>query len=162
MKKKIIIAVLVLATVSFVVGFFSPKEDKLTKIYFVDASIQRLIPTEYSLKQKSTQASAEFVIKKLLEGQDENNKIARIIPRVKNGLSVNMKGRTAVVNMTEEFVKNHSSYRAHEILTVYQIVNSLTELEGIDNVKFTIDDKIKKDFKGFIDMRETFIPDYYV
>jgi len=30
------------------------------------------------------------------------------------------------------------------------------------NVRFTIDGKRQKDFKGYIDMRETFIPDYFI
>ena len=42
------------------------------------------------------------------------------------------------------------------------IVNSLTSIDGIVKVKFTIDGKPQKNFKGFIDMREAFIPDYYV
>ena len=38
----------------------------------------------------------------------------------------------------------------------------LTGLDGIVNVRFTIDGKRQKDFKGYIDMRETFIPDYFI
>ena len=48
------------------------------------------------------------------------------------------------------------------MLIVYQIVNSLTSIDGIDNVRFTVDGKVKKEYAGFIDMRETFIPDYFV
>ena len=49
-----------------------------------------------------------------------------------------------------------------EYLFVYQIVNSLTSIEGIDAVNFKIDGKIQKKFKGFVDMREVFVPDYFM
>ena len=52
--------------------------------------------------------------------------------------------------------------RECELTTVYRSVNSLTGLDGIVNVRFTIDGKRQKDFKGYIDMRETFIPDYFI
>ena len=48
------------------------------------------------------------------------------------------------------------------MLMVYSIVNSLTEIDGIVNVRFTIDGRVQKDFVGYLDMRETFIPDYFV
>ena len=47
-------------------------------------------------------------------------------------------------------------------MMVYSIVNSLTNIDGIVNVRFTVDGERQKDFLGFVDMRETFIPDYCV
>ena len=70
--------------------------------------------------------------------------------------------RIAYVDIKQELVDKHPDGRDLELLTVYSIVNSLTGLDGVVNVRFTIDGKRQKDFKGYIDMRETFIPDYFI
>ena len=67
-----------------------------------------------------------------------------------------MLDRIAYVDIKQELADKHPEGRDLELLTVYSIVNSLTGLDGIVNVRFTIDGKRQKDFKGYIDMRETF------
>jgi hypothetical protein len=59
-------------------------------------------------------------------------------------------------------VEAHPEGRELELLTIYSIVNSLTGIEGISTVRFTINHEITKDFMGYVDMRETFIPDYFM
>lgn len=132
------------------------------ELYFVDSGMLRLVKEEYKVGHISRQKAAEKVIKELIRGRDGNEKILRLIPDIKKGMTVKVKNNTATVNLTKEFIESHSDERQHEILTVFAIVNSLTSIDGIDNVKFTIEGKPEKRFKGFIDMRETFIPDYYI
>ena len=84
------------------------------------------------------------------------------IPNVKHGIKVKVLDRIAYVDIKQELVDKHPDGRDLELLTVYSIVNSLTGLDGVVNVRFTIDGKRQKDFKGYIDMRETFIPDYFI
>lgn len=132
------------------------------ELYFVDSSMLRLIPETYRVGNVSRQKAAETVITELIAGRDHNTKILRLIPNIRRGMTVKVHNNTATVNLTKKFVEQHSDSRTHELLTVYSIVNSLTSVDGIENVKFTIDGKSQKDFKGFIDMRETFIPDYYI
>ena len=160
--KKIILTCVVLAVSLLVVSGYKGKEKKKVELYFVDSSMQRLIASDFYVDARDSSEAARLVIAELLEGRDSNNKIMRIMPNVKNGLSVKVKNGTAVVNISREFQQKHSAMRHHEALTIYQIVNSLTSIDGIVNVKFTIDNKEEKDFKGFCDMRETFIPDYYI
>ena len=132
------------------------------EVYFVDSSMLRLIPQTIRVGKVSRQKAAEKIIKELIAGRDENPKILRLIPKIKKGMTVKVKNNIAIVDMTQEFVDKHSGERTHEILTIYAIVNSLTSIDGIDNVKFTIAGQRKKEFQGFLDLRETFIPDYYI
>lgn len=136
--------------------------NRTAELYFVDSAMLRLIPTEYDVGHVSRQKAAEKVVEALIAGRDDNDKILRLIPNIRRGITVKVDNNTAVVNLTAKMVAQHSDERTHEILTIYSIVNSLTSVEGIDNVKFTIDGKTQKRFKGFVDMRETFIPDYYI
>ena len=161
--KKIFLILIILSTVLFTASGYSDKNNTMdAELYYVDSSMLRLIPSDYTINTSSKNKAAKAVISELVSGRDDNTKILRIIPDIKNGLSVKVKGTTAYVNMSREFVESHSDSRLHEQLTIYQIVNSLTSIDGIVTVKFTIDNKQEKDFKGFIDMRETFIPDYYI
>ena len=160
--KKILLLLTIIIGIIFIAGGFSDSGQTNVKLYFVDSSMQRLIPSDFTVKTKNTDKAAKAVIDELIKGRDNNKKILRLIPNIKKGLSVNVKGQTAYVNMSDEFVRLHSDAKPHELLTIYSIVNSLTSIDGIVNVKFTINHKIQKKFKGFCDMRETFIPDYYI
>lgn len=131
-------------------------------IYFVDSEMMRLVPVELPVKKMSAQKTANFVIDELIKGRDDNKKIRRLIPNIKGCVKVKLKHDTAYVDLSEQLVQSQPDGRDLEILTVYQIVNSLTSVEGIETVKFTIAGEEQENFKGFIDMRETFIPDYMV
>lgn len=161
MRKIFLLSAILICTL-FIVGSFTSTVSTEVKLYFVDASMQRLIPSDFTVKTKNTDKAAKAVIAELVKGRSGNDKIIQLIPNVKNGLTVKVKSSTAYVNMSEEFVRLHSDAKPHELLTIYSIVNSLTSIKGIVNVKFTVNNKIQKDFKGFCDMRETFIPDYYI
>lgn len=132
------------------------------KLYFVDSQMMRLIPVITQIPKTTPERMAQHVLDSLMEGHDDNPKIRRLIPYKKHGLTVKLDNQTAYVDIDSYIVQNHPDGRDIEMLTVYSIVNSLTEIDGIVNVRFTIDGEIQKDFMGYLDMRETFIPDYYV
>lgn len=161
--KHIIFAMLIAAAIS---TFFVPRsaspEPVQIKIYFVDADMMRLMPVKTSIPGTSTERMAQYVLDTLIEGHDENPKIRRLIPNEKGCMTVKVKEKIAYVDIKNSMVESHPEGRDLEILTIYSIVNSLTELDGIVNVRFTIDGQIQKKFMGHVDMRETFIPDYYV
>ena len=132
------------------------------EIYYVDHTMLRLIPIDIDLGYTTVNLGAKKMLNRLIEGQDENRKILRVIPNKNNCMSVDVKDRTAYVNLKHSLLDNLSDNRNHELLFLYQIVNSLTSIEGIDTVKFLIDGEDKKEFIAGIDMREYFIPDYYI
>lgn len=133
-----------------------------TEIYYIDGDMLRLISVDFEKSEFNTKRQAEALIYELIEGRDRNPKIKRMIPKIRNCLTVSIKDNIAYVNISGDSIKEFPDGRISENLIVYQIVNSLTSIRGIDAVRFTIDGKSQKDFKGFIDMRETFIPDYYI
>lgn len=132
------------------------------RLYFVDAEMLRLIPVEMQFPETQPQRMAQRVLSELIKGRDDNPKIRRIIPNVKRGMTVKVRDGCAFVDIKSEIKENHPDGRDLEILTIYQIVNSLTEIDGIQTVRFTVDGEITRNFMGHIDMRETFVPDYFV
>lgn len=136
--------------------------NETAELYFVDSELMMLIPSTYYLPAVSRDKAAKKVINELISGRDDNDKIMRIMPKIKNGITVKVKNDTAYVDLSNEFVQAHTDNAHKEILTIYSIVDSLTSIDGIKKVRFTIGGKEQADFKGNVDMREVFLPDYTV
>lgn len=160
MKKIVSILLLCLLTGFFILshGQASTNTDDCL-IYFVDRQLHRLIPLPFP-SSKTPDKTAEKLISEIIAGKDNNPEILRLIPDVKDIISVQVSSRTAYVNLSGELISHINKNAETEKLFVYQIVNSLTSVDGIDYVQFTIDNAVKKDFLGFLDMREIFTPDY--
>ena len=164
MKKKFIIIYLLylsIITGYIFINIYTPQKDTVsTQVYYIDSDMLRLVPTDLTVAEKKPQKQAEIIISKLIDGKDNVKKIKRMIPKNPACMSVQVNFNTAIVDIkkAEEFPDG----RVAEGLVVYQIVNSLTSIEGIDEVKFTINGETSRDFKGFMDMRETYIADLYV
>ena len=69
---------------------------------------------------------------------------------------VSINGGIATVDLTREFIEKHPGGKDAEQMSIYSIVNSLTELKEIQKVKFTIDGKERKEFKGGFKFDEPF------
>lgn len=137
-------------------------QTETVKLYFVDAEMLRLIPVKTAIPKLTPEKMARRVIDELIEGRDDNPKIKRLIPKDKRCMTVKVKNKIAYVNIKSEMIEKVPDGRDLEVLTIYSVVNSLTGIDGIVNVRFTIDGRREREFKGYIDMRETFIPDYFV
>ena len=161
-KRILFVIILIIGFGTAVVSSGEQSETMEVKLYFVDAEMLRLIPVKTVIRRTDTEHEAKAVINALIEGRDNNPKIRRLIPDIKNCMSVRVNGTTAYVNISRKMIDAHPKGRDIEILTVYQIVNSLTSIDGITNVRFKINGSTQKTFMGYLDMRETFIPDYMV
>lgn len=132
------------------------------KIYFVDSEMLRLLPIETYIPNSSAQHQAKTVLNELIRGRDDNPKIKRVIPDIEGCMTVKVKDGAAYIDISKEMAEAAPESRDLELLTIYSIVNSITSVEEISTVRFTIDKQVTKDFSGFLDMRETFIPDYFI
>ena len=137
------------------------KTVETVQLYCVDSDLYKLIPYDVEIEAASAQEAAEHIIDKLINGM-QYEKIRHIIPAVENGVTVRIEGDTAFVNFSDEMVQMHPDDIDSEYLTVYSVVNSLASLEAVTAVRFTIGGEQREKFKGFLDMRETFLPDYMV
>lgn len=144
-----------IVTIGYAVRADMPTEE--VKLYVVDAEMLHLIPVEITIREASADKEARSVIAALIRGFDDNPKIRRLIPDIRGCMSVKVEGNTAYVNITDAMIRNHPESRGLEQLSVYSIVNSLTGIRGIDNVRFRINGKVRKDFMGYMDMRKCFV-----
>jgi len=156
MKRYVIICMVVLLVLAGVVCFAGEKEYEEVKIYFVDSQIFRLIGVNTQIEKGSPQSQAREVLEILINGHDDNEHIKRVMPKVKKGMTVKVSDKIAYVDIKPKMINQQEKGREIESLAIYSVVNSLTEIEGIDAVRFTIDGMLSEKYAGFLDMRETF------
>lgn len=160
MRRWIAIAAVLLLIVSAAVSFGSEVEYEYKKIYFADARLFKLIGVNTQINKADPQSQAKEMLDIIIEGHDDNKKIKRVFANVRDGMSVKVKDNVAYVDIKEKLAKQQEGNRETEALAIYSVVNSLTGIDGIDIVKFTVGGRMVKDFMGHFDMREGFIANY--
>lgn len=161
--KKIILSALLIA----IAAFYSYKgqavlpvsSESTPQIFFVDKKLHRLISLDFT-ETGDCEHMCKKMVDAIISGRDNNPEILRMIPADAGSISVKLKKQSAYVDLSSKLTENISKNPENEKLVVYQLVNSLTSIEGIDSVYFTIDGKVEKNFLGFLDMREIFTPNY--
>lgn len=99
--------------------------------------------------KKSLNNLASAVINELIKGPSDDVAFKRTVPaEAKLRSPVNINNKIATVDMSKEFKTKHPGGKDAEKMTIYSIVNSLTEIDGIEKVKFTIDGKAQKEYMG--------------
>jgi len=107
----------------------------------------RYIPM--SEAKKSTSSLATAIVKELINGPADGSTLkATIPPGTQLRSPVKIESGVATVDFNKAFVEKHPGGKAAEQMTLFSIVNSLTELKDIQKVKFTIEGKSQKEFKG--------------
>lgn len=97
----------------------------------------------------STSNLASIIVRELIKGPSDETSFKRTIPaEAKLRTPVSISDKVATVDMSKEFKTKHPGGKDAEKMTIYSIVNSLTELEGIEKVKFTIAGKSQKEYMG--------------
>lgn len=123
------------------------------KLYFANADNTKLkLEIRYietAEAKKSTSNLASVIIRELIKGPSDEAAFKRTIPaEAKLRTPVSISDKVATVDMSKEFKTKHPGGKDAEKMTIYSIVNSLTEVEGIQKVKFTIAGKSQKEFMG--------------
>ncbi len=99
--------------------------------------------------KKSVNNLASVIVKELIKGPAADTALKATIPATAQlRAPVNINAGVATVDFTKDFVDKHPGGKSAEQLTIYSIVNSLTELKEVQKVKFLINGKAAKDFKG--------------
>ncbi|MBM7582666.1 hypothetical protein JOD02_001523 [Caldicoprobacter guelmensis] len=124
-------------------------------LYFKHYLADYLVP-EKRVAQKGSQSLEYVVVSELLKGPTKFERVAIMPPNVKV-LDVTRNGDTVFVNLSEEFKGNIdlAAVRKNNVpeeqkanvlaqmkrLCIYSIVNSLTELDGVNRVKILVNNR---------------------
>lgn len=130
-------------------------------LYFANDQVTKLVLEKRFIDKSKVgeiNALASEVLNELFKGPISGD-LRETVPKDVPVPTVVVKDKTATVDFSKEFVKKHPGGSTGEIFTVYSIVNTLTEIEGIEQVQFTIDGKKKDEFKGHLEFAKPFKPD---
>lgn len=152
--------IIFLPVISIILVFFlSTKEKTIIKIYYYDPLSLKLAPEEreftfykweWLFKKDNI---AKNVISELIKGP-KNNKLKSPIPSGTKILGISIKKDIAYVNFSNELKKNHPGGSLGEILTIYSIVNTITELSYVKKVQILIDSAVIESLVGHMDISE--------
>lgn len=116
-------------------------------LYFPDSTQSYLIP-EDRIAEFDTSLE-KTVMKELLKGPSATSLVSPV-PMGTKLLSVKRSGDIVTVNLSGEFKKNHSGGSTGELMSIYTIVDSLTEIPGVNRVLFKIDTRLESTLAGYM------------
>lgn len=119
---------------------------ELTLYFATDNAMLKKITVKTELGEKSEE---EAVVDLLIKGVDDEEMIS-VIPSETKINSVKTADGTCTVDLSGDFVDGDFSGTADRTLAVYSIVNSLTELDGVENVQFLTDGEKQEIFGDFL------------
>ena len=104
-------------------------------IYFPDARWRYLIPEIRDATLSNNETQAAYVLRQLLDGPD-GSQFNQAFPVGTRLLGISIADRICTVNLSEQFVSGMFEDAHQCFLSVYAVVNSLTDLEDVDAVQF--------------------------
>jgi len=155
--KKILTISLLFLIIAITLALFSFREKTQVKIYFYDYKSgnlryeERDIDISYWDKLFNKENIAKKVISLLLEGP-KSPSLRSPIPKGTRLLRISIRNNIAYVSFSNELKNNHPGGSTEELLTIYSIVNTLTELPWIKKVQILVGDATLDTLAGHYDI----------
>ncbi len=132
-------------------------EYAILKLYFSNADATDLIVEDRVVEVNTNQPREKTVLEQLIAGPKEKGNYETIPVETKIMDVTTTSDGVCYVNLSQEFVTKHNGGSTGELLTIYSIVNSLSELENVKKVQFLIEGEKVEAFKGHIDFSTPFV-----
>ncbi|MBE7022205.1 MAG: hypothetical protein E7414_03185 [Ruminococcaceae bacterium] len=125
------------------------QDESNVTLYFSDLNAENLVREIRRIKVPRGDSMEKLVLAELIAGPKDQN-ATRTIPAETKILSVETKDKVCFVNLSSGFVPKNAMGTAAERMTIFSIVNSLTELSNIDKVQFLIEGEKKEVYHHMI------------
>lgn len=131
-------------------------EIRYITLYFAnqEAKLER---ERRKIKITDTQPIEQYIVNEIIKGP-ENKELQAVLSSETSLISAQTTDGTCFVNFNSNFVSKNTGNAEKENLTIYALVNSLTELDTVKNVQFLVNGKKITDFGNNI-MSGTFFRD---
>jgi len=129
------------------------------KLYFPDKNAMSVVKEEREMKTEGIRPDAVSMarasIEELVKGP-VNKELGNSMPKNTKILEVSLDKGLLTVDLSKEFEKEHPGGSTGTIMTLSQLVLTLTDIPGVDQVFFKVDGNILNDFKGHIEFKKPF------
>jgi germination protein M len=118
-------------------------------LYFSDSQAMYLAPEKRKISQISS--LTRQVVNELIKGPENSD----LYPTIPEGTQINevyIADDIAYIDLSEEIFENHPGGSSGELMTVYSIVNTLTEIPPIKGVQILVGGNEMKSLVGHIDI----------
>mgnify|MGYP000966051783 CR=1 FL=1 len=134
----------------------SPEASSLitVKLYFSDSNGAHLVVEERDIGANPDDIENK-IIEELIAGPEDGSLIRTVPPETKIR-DIKVVDGICYVDLSMEFVTKNNVGATGEALTIYSIVNSLTELSNINKVQFLIEGEKLDEYKGHLDFGKPF------
>lgn len=168
MNKKIIFLIIVILIIGIGVWYFLfynknqksvneiiPEEEiteeqmrqTIVSLYFYNENTKSLVPEGRLIDVKELVENPYLKLMEMLIAGPQNQNLTKTIP---DGTKVNkaeLKGDILYLDLSKEFIEKHDGGEDKESITIYSIVNTMTNLTEVNSVKILIDGEENKSFK---------------
>lgn len=111
----------------------------MISLYFVNQENNKLMPEARRVDVKLLLDNPYKTLVELLIEKPKNEKLESAIPEGTKVNSAKLQDNTIELDLSKEFVENQNGDIEKASLSIYSIVNTLTELNEVNSVKFLID-----------------------
>lgn len=122
---------------SFVDSTWKDIKTTVLNLYFAGADDKQLEKEEREIQYYGTISMERQVVEELIAGPSEGSSLHPVMPQDLKILNVSTKDSICYVNLSSEFIEEAPDLTG--AVTVYSIVNSLTELPGINKVQISVE-----------------------
>jgi len=123
-------------------------------VYFPRLPDMKFVGEKFELERNlSREEKVRRVMKRLIDGPQNENLIS-VIPDNTIVNKVRVNNSIVYLDFSKEFIENHPGGSMGEYSTLYSIVNSLTEIEGIKAVDFSVQGEKLETYKGHCEFKE--------
>ena len=168
MKKKVIFSIIILIIlIGIGVWYFLTKDNEeqineiipeeeiseeqmrqtIVSLYFYNTDTKSLVPEGRLIDVKELVEEPYIKLMELLIEGPQNTSLSKTIPEGTRINKIELKGETLYLDLSQEFIENHEGGEDKESITIYSIVNTMTNLTEVNSIKILIDGEENKAFK---------------
>lgn len=119
----------------------------IATLYYQNKETKELMPEGRMIDSKELLTDPYATLMGLLLEGPKNEKLQTVIPEGTRVLKAELKGETVYLDLSKEFIDNHKGGQEAENMTIYAIVNTLTQLNEVNSVKILINGREDQAFK---------------
>lgn len=128
------------------------------KLYFANEKGDMLLEENVSVRYNSNMSKEKLIVEKLVKGPSGEGLYPVIAPETEI-LGVSVRDRICYVNFDDGFL--NTSYKIDPNLTVYALVNSITENHTVDQVQILVNGESDVIYQGSVDLSKPFSADFH-